>query len=96
MAKSHAKGSEMVLAVCDEELLGKVFEDGSIVLDLKRYKAFYDGKKVSEEELLALASLATSINAVGSGALVLAKRGICDEKNIRYIKGVPHIQIYKL
>lgn len=81
-----------VVAVCDKELLGKVFEEEKFQLDIK--ESFYKGKEVDEEELLKLmikmAQEDATFNIVGKRAVSAAlKVGIIVEEGISEIQGVP-------
>ncbi len=84
-----------IVAACDAELLGKVFREGEMVLDLKKYRSFYDGEKVTEGELAVLLKDAENINLVGKKTIAAAgKRINVDSAGVRKIKGIPHLQIY--
>ena len=84
-----------IVAACDSELLGRVFREGEAVLDLQKYRSFYEGEKVTEGELAAMLEGAGNINLVGEKTIAVA--GKCLKVNpagARKIKGVPHLQIY--
>ena len=81
-----------VVAVCDKELLGKVFEDGKFQLDVK--ESFYKGKQVSEAELLKiiknLSMEDATFNIVGRNSVNAAlKAGVITKEGIKEIQGVP-------
>ena len=81
-----------VVAVCDKELLGKVFESGKFQLDVK--ESFYKGKEVSEEELLEIIRKMSredaTFNIVGKKSINMAlKAEIITQEGIKRIKGVP-------
>jgi len=90
--------AKRVLAVCDEELLGKVFTAKNRVLDLKTYAAFYNGAKTKNDEVVKLMRSADNLNLVGKRSIELAKKAFSslNEKNVRKIKGIPHLQLYKI
>ncbi len=96
--KLHAHtGASPVLALCDSELLGKVFESGDLVLDLKKYRAFYDGEKASEKTVVESLAGAANVNAVGERSVALACKALGVSKaGVRKIGGVPHLQVYRL
>lgn len=95
--KVHEGRGGRVVAVCDADLLGNVFSDGKKVLDLMSYSSFYNGKKVSEAEVLEGLKTFTSINIVGKNAVALAVReGIISKSNVAEIMGVPHAQAYRI
>lgn len=92
-----------VVAACDSHLLGKVFGAGKgrgageVVLDLKTYRRFYDGKKVSEKELEKILESAENLNLVGEQVIKVAARVLpLEASKARKIGGVPHLQHYKI
>ncbi len=86
-----------VVAMCDASLLGKVFEEGEMVLDLEKYRSFYNGESASIAEIGKILENATSINLVGKETIAAAGKYLkIEERNIRRIKGVPHLQIYRV
>jgi len=87
-----------ILAMCDKELLGKTYNEGKAVLDLKKYGSFYEGKVVKEEakELKNAIKSASIINAVGKKAITILKRAGIKTNGSRTIDGVPHLQVYKI
>ncbi len=81
-----------VVAVCDKELLGKVFEDEKFRLDVK--ESFYKGKQVSEAELLKiiknLSMEDATFNIVGRNSVNTAlKAGVITREGVKEIQGVP-------
>ena len=93
----HKKGEEVVVALCDAELLGKILKEGEIVLDLQTYGAFYKGEKVNEVKAAEELKKATSINAVGKKAVAIVQEALgFPEENVKLIEGVPHVQAYKV
>ena len=80
-----------VVAICDKELLGKVFEEGKFQLDVK--ESFYKGKEIDEEKLLEtirkMAGEDATFNIVGEKSVNIALRaGIITEEGIGKIQGV--------
>jgi hypothetical protein len=95
--KIHKTKNGKIIAACDAELVGTVLEEGRLCLDLKAHKDFYVGKKANERELIAALRDFSSVNLVGKKVVeIAAKTGIVEEKYIKYIKGIPYIQIYKI
>ena len=83
---------EVILAACDSELLGKKFEEGELILEVKR--SFYYEAFVSEQTFLNSMKIATIANLVGEKVVNLAIReGYIDEENVMRIAGVPHAQM---
>jgi uncharacterized protein len=86
-----------IIAVCDHELIGRVLEEGDAVLDLKMYSSFYVGEIADSESVRRALGDFASANLVGEKAVGVAlEMGIVQKRDIRYINGVPHLQIYKI
>ena len=95
--KLHERGGHSVLAACDKELIGKTFEEKGAILDLAKYSSFYKGESCTEKELLSRIPLASSLNLVGKKAVAAGlKSGLFSQKEVKYINGIPHIQLYKI
>lgn len=91
LCKIHRSYRDIV-AVCDSELLGKHFEEENFQLDIK--ENFYNGDKVSEEELkdimIKMSAEDATFNIVGKKSVNCAiKTGIISENGINKIQGVP-------
>lgn len=88
--------SHFIVAVCDESLIGKSFRENNKVLDLQSNAGFYKGTLVEIEDVKKAIPSATTLNLVGE---CIIKEAImnewCNESNILYIDGIPHLQIYK-
>ncbi|MCF8884248.1 MAG: DUF424 family protein [Nitrososphaerota archaeon] len=91
----HSKTGEVVVAVCDEELLEKSIEiRKGFSIEISR--AFYGGYIVGEEELDKSFKEATIINLLGDRIVGYAlKRGMIDEGAVIKVGGIPHVQIYR-
>ncbi len=81
-----------VVAICDEELIGKRFEEKKFQLDVK--ENFFKEKEVSEEELIKIIRNMSiedaTFNIVGEKSIKIAlKVGIISEDSIGKIKGIP-------
>ncbi|MBI5035804.1 DUF424 domain-containing protein [Candidatus Micrarchaeota archaeon] len=84
-----------VLALCDRDLLGKVFSEGECVLDLKTYRAFYEGERLDEAKAIEWLGEARNANVVGEKAVACAKKVFSVSGSaVRSINGVPHLQVY--
>ena len=92
IVKKHLmRDGRLILAVCDNSLKGKKFEEGSKQLDLST--GFYDGEEMDSERLIELFKVAYVINLVGKESIEFAlKQGIIDEDKIIEISGVPHAE----
>ncbi|MFH1053425.1 MAG: DUF424 family protein [Candidatus Woesearchaeota archaeon] len=94
LVKKHVSNHRMILAVCDESLLGKIFSDKGMQIDLTG--SFYNGKKVDEKNLIELMAQAQIINIVGKESMdVGIKAGVVEKKSIIMVKSIPHAQCVK-
>ncbi len=88
-------GQNVVLAVCDCDLLGKTLKEGKIVFRIK--DDFYKGRKATLEEAVGLISNSTIVNLVGKNCVEKAiSEGYVHPEAVIKIEGVPHAQIMKL
>ena len=93
--KIYKQGKDLLIGACDEELIGKVLEEGKYYLEVK--KDFYDGERVKPEELKKFLKEATIANLVGRLAVKCAvEMGLVDSDCIIKIKGVPHAQMVRM
>ena len=86
------KATRYVVAICDEDLLGKKFEEGERGLDMTG--TFFRGEIKTNQEVEELmrdmVREDASFNIVGKTACGMAiDVGLIDEKNMIYISGVP-------
>jgi len=88
-------GKNVLLAICDTELLGKTLREGKIVFQVK--DEFYNGGRVTIEEAVDMIKNSTIVNMVGKCCVENAiKRGYVHPEAVLSIEGVPHAQIVKL
>jgi hypothetical protein len=88
-------GRNVVLAMCDSEILGKTLREGKIVFHVK--EEFYDGGRVTIDEAVDMIRNCTIVNMVGKKCVEKAiARGYVHPQAVLNIEGVPHAQIVKL
>jgi len=88
-------GNNVLLAICDAEILGKTLREGKIVFKIK--EEFYKGAKVTVEEALAIIENSTIVNMIGKNVVQRAvEKGYVHPEAILNIEGVPHAQIVKI
>jgi hypothetical protein len=88
-------GRNVLLAVCDCELLGKTLREGKVVFYIK--DEFYNGRKASVEEAMDMIDNSTIVNLVGKTCVEKAiVKGYVHPEAVIKIEGVPHAQIVKL
>ena len=94
-AKLSKCGEHVLLAACDEELLGTILRDGKIVF--KVGEEFYKGPKMPVEEAIELMEESTVVNMVGPNIVKKAiENGLVHPAAVLEICGVPHAQIVKI
>jgi len=89
--KIHKTGTREIVALCDEDLIGKTLEEKNF--QLKISERFYKGEELSEDKIIDILKSESNVNIVGENSIKLAlKAGIISEESIIKIKGVPHAQ----
>ena len=85
----------VVLACCDEELLGKKIESNEFSVEIR--ESFYKERTVNVEEMKELMREASSINLFGEKCIEAAiEEGFINRSSIIMIGKVPHAQIYRM
>ncbi|MBO8174684.1 MAG: DUF424 domain-containing protein [Thermococcus sp.] len=93
--KIYRVQGEILLAACDEDLIGKTFREGELKLEVK--ERFYKGELRDVEELEHFLKEATIANLVGERCVGKAiELGYVDKERVLYIQGVPHAQMAKM
>lgn len=93
--KIYKRGEEILVAACDEQLIGKTFEEGKYHLEVS--EKFYKGEKVNTAVFKKFLAEATIANLVGEETIKSAVEiGIIDPNCIIKIKGIPHAQMVKM
>lgn len=93
--KVYTAQGEVLLAACDDNLLGRTFEEGELQLVVS--ESFYGGKKVTHELFMEQLRMATIVNLVGQEVVRIASEmGMVNEECVLEIDGVPHAQIAKM
>ena len=88
-------GANVLLAVCDCDLLGKTLREGKIVFKIKN--EFYNGRKATVDEAMDMIYNSTIVNLVGKTCVEEAiAKGYVHPDAILKIQGIPHAQILKL
>ena len=91
LIKIH-KAYRDIVAVCVTELLGKTFEEGDKILEIR--ESFYNGEEIQEKELVDLlvdfAAEDAIFNISGEKSVEAAlKAGIIKEEGIGKVQGIP-------
>lgn len=94
-AKLSKCGEHLLLAACDEELLGEVLREGKIVFKIG--EEFYKGPKMPVNEAVELMRDSTIVNMVGPNIVQKAiEQGLVHPEAVLNICGIPHAQIIKI
>jgi hypothetical protein len=90
--KTYKSGKEILVAVCDCDILGKRFEEGALHIDV--CADFFGNERATPEEVEVALSNASIANLVGRRAVDFAVRlGYVDKEHVLVIDGVPCAQM---
>ncbi|WP_137284229.1 DUF424 domain-containing protein [Halorussus salinisoli] len=85
----------LLVAVCDDDVLGETFEDDGVSLTVT--EEFYGGDEVDEQAVVNSLTRASVANLVGSEAVELAIReGFVDEENVLDVESTRHAQFLRM
>jgi len=87
------KSYRTVVALCDSNLIGKLFEEGLKQLDVR--ESFYKGEEKPKEEIVRILKFQkgedATFNIVGPESIEVAKEaGIINEDSISETDGIPY------
>ena len=89
LAKTHTADGKVMLALCDKNLIGKSYEQGKAVLDLK--SDFYNGEEMDVETIMKHVYASYIINAVGQETInLLLHKNLIDNSDIKTIQDIPY------
>ena len=93
--KTHSTQGDLVVAICDDNLIDKEIVDKEIKIKVSR--DFYGGMYITEGIALKLLNKATIGNLIGEKIVDMAeKNGFITKENIIFINGIPHAQFVKI
>jgi hypothetical protein len=93
--KFHQSEHSEILAVCDEEVIGKTFTEEN--KEIKVSTEFYKGKLLTEADTVKILKECTNANLIGEKAIKCAfEAGIISKENIFSCGGIQHAQYYSL
>ncbi len=91
----YRKDKEILVAVCDPDILGKKFEEGDLVIEVK--EKFYGNERVGKERVIRALQYATIANVTGINSVECAiEAGIIDRDRVLWIAGIPHAQMVRI
>ncbi|RLG05986.1 MAG: DUF424 domain-containing protein [Thaumarchaeota archaeon] len=90
----HSKTGEVVVAACDEDLLGKKIKvNDSFSVEVS--KAFYGGFLVKCDEFDKYLEQAGIVNLLGESIIsYLIRKGLVSEKAVIRLGEIPHVQLF--
>ena len=90
--KKHVSEDRTVVAICDEDILGKKFTKGDIQLEV--FESFYGGDKKTDDEVRELLCTCDNLNIVGKKVVKLALEvGVVNLQDVMYIGELPYTLI---
>jgi hypothetical protein len=93
-AKLKTMGKNVLLAICDAEILGKKLREGKLTFHVK--EDFYKGTRLDIEEALCMIENSTIVNMIGKNVVTKAiEKGYVHPQAVLNIEGIPHAQIVK-
>ncbi len=93
--KERDTGEGLLVAVCDDDVLGETFENGDLSFTVS--EEFYGGDEADEEEIVNSLTRASVANIVGADAVALAvDAGFVDETNVLELDSTRHAQFLRV
>ena len=93
--KEHITDEGIIIAMCDESLIGKMLGEGKVIIDLDTYRDFYKGILISPDKYRKRGGKIISANIIGKEAVSAAIASMLIEKeHVKTIKGVPYAHAY--
>jgi hypothetical protein len=93
----HRIRAEIVVAACDEELIGADLPLGTGPRTVKISPHFYGDRRVRREELVWAIQHGTIVNLLGERVCAIAQEeGLLAPGNTGRLGGVPHAEIFSL
>lgn len=91
LVKIH-KSHRDIVAVCDSEILGKTFEEGKRILEVR--ESFFKGEEINETELISLMKELSkedaTFNIAGKNSVNAAlKAGVISKEGVLKIQKIP-------
>lgn len=88
----------IMIAMCDEELMGRMLSEGRIEIDLEHYGGFYKGELLAEDEAARrIDRKVYSANIVGNRSVdILVRMGIVKGDEVKTVQGVKFVHIFRV
>jgi hypothetical protein len=89
-----------MIAMCDENLIGRILEQGDVYINIREYKSYYMGERISKEnaaKLIKSIEKVHSSNVVGKESVEVGlETKIVNMKDVLKVDGVPYAQSYNV
>lgn len=86
---------ELVVALCDEKLIGKTIDEKGLKIKISR--DFYGDMLIDNDVAVKVMKKATIGNLIGEEIVKLAmENGFISNENVILIDGIPHAQFVKI
>jgi hypothetical protein len=93
--KVYETQGEVLLAACDDDILGKTFEEGELQLSVS--EKFFGGERVSRRIFKNRLREATIANLIGKNVVDIAlDMGMVNSECILEVQGIPHAQVARI
>jgi len=93
--KTYKREAGLLVAVCDEELVGKTLKSGDLNVNISTH--FYKDKQVGADAVLDALRGSFAGNFFGKKAVQLAiKAGVVSAHGVKKIAGIPHAQFIRM
>ena len=93
--KIHKSNGRHIVAICDEDLIGKEISEGDLNLNIT--ERFYKEDKLTKEKIIKIMKNSLNLNIVGKNSIKLAlDNNIIEKDAIIEINKIPHAQVYQL
>lgn len=96
--KVHASGDKTIVAVCDSDILGHIFEEKERILDVD--KDFFSGKNMLLKDIEKIAETihaSNTSNIIGNRIVAeLVKNGAIKTQSVKEICGVKYAMVFRV
>lgn len=93
--KVHSSGGNVVVAICDRDILGKTLKEGNLTVTVN--EGFFCGEIVDAKYVEKALKNATTANLFGEKCIQCAiSCGVVNPESVIYINGVPHAQVFRI
>lgn len=93
--KLKKDGKNVLLAICDAELIGRTLKEGKILFKISN--EFYNGRKMPLDQAVNMIENSTIVNLIGNKCVEKAiQNGFVHPEAILKIQGISHAQIIKV